>query len=108
MEMSSAALTAIFFLDKESISFSISLFIFLYLANTLPLLHAVPLTGVLRDVTTHFIVDARSQIKTGGNHVKVRIINPSGSNTDAYLTDKGDGTYRVEYTAYEEGEQKKK
>lgn len=66
----------------------------------------VLLTGVLRDVTTHFIVDARTQIKTGGNHVKVRIINPSGNNTDAYLTDKGDGTYRVEYTAYEEGEQK--
>ncbi|XP_041964970.1 filamin-C-like isoform X2 [Alosa sapidissima] len=59
--------------------------------------------GVLRDVTTHFIVDARAQTKSGGSHVKARIINPSGNNTDAYLTDKGDGTYRVEYTAYEEG-----
>ncbi len=39
----------------------------------------------------------------GGNHIKVRIVNPSGANTDAYITDKGDGTYRVEYTAYEDG-----
>jgi len=55
-------------------------------------------------VTTHFIVDTRAQTKTkGGNHVKIRIINPSGANTDAYITDKGDGTYRVEYTAFEDG-----
>lgn len=59
--------------------------------------------GVLRDVTTHFIVDGRSLSKLAGNHVKVRIINPSGANTDAYITDKGDGTFRVEYTAFEDG-----
>lgn len=59
--------------------------------------------GVLRDVTTHFIVDARTLNKVGGNHVKVHIINPSGTNTDTYITDKGDGTYRVEYTAFEDG-----
>uniref|UniRef100_A0A3B3C261 Filamin C, gamma a (actin binding protein 280) n=1 Tax=Oryzias melastigma TaxID=30732 RepID=A0A3B3C261_ORYME len=59
--------------------------------------------GVLREVTTHFIVDARALIKVGGGRVKVHIINPSGSNTDAYITDKGDGTYRVEYTAFEDG-----
>lgn len=59
--------------------------------------------GVLRDVTTHFIVDARTINKVGGNHVKVHVINPSGTNTDTYITDKGDGTYRVEYTAFEDG-----
>ncbi|XP_036419656.1 filamin-C isoform X7 [Colossoma macropomum] len=59
--------------------------------------------GVLREVTTHFIVDTRAHNKTGGNHIKTRIVNPSGTNTDAYITDKGDGTYRVEYTAYEDG-----
>nr|XP_015207867.1 PREDICTED: filamin-C isoform X2 [Lepisosteus oculatus] len=59
--------------------------------------------GVLREVTTHFIVDVRTLNKTGGNHVKARIVNPSGAKTDAYITDKGDGTYRVEYTAYEDG-----
>uniref|UniRef100_M4AQC1 Filamin C n=1 Tax=Xiphophorus maculatus TaxID=8083 RepID=M4AQC1_XIPMA len=59
--------------------------------------------GVLREVTTHFIVDARSLSKAGGNRVKVRVVNPSGSNTDTYITDKADGTYRVEYTAFEDG-----
>lgn len=61
------------------------------------------LTGVLREVTTHFVIDTRVHSKMGGNHVKVRIVNPSGANTDAYITDKGDGTYRVEYTAFEDG-----
>ncbi|KAM6962064.1 filamin-C-like isoform 3-T3 [Tautogolabrus adspersus] len=59
--------------------------------------------GVLREVTTHFIVDARAHYKSGGSHIKASISNPSGSNTDAYITDKGDGTYRVEYTPYEDG-----
>uniref|UniRef100_A0A8C8D571 Calponin-homology (CH) domain-containing protein n=1 Tax=Oncorhynchus tshawytscha TaxID=74940 RepID=A0A8C8D571_ONCTS len=59
--------------------------------------------GVLREVTTHFIVDARAKSKIGGSHVKARIVNPSGANTDAYITDKGEGTYRVEYAAYEDG-----
>lgn len=63
--------------------------------------------GVLREVTTHFIVDARALNKVGGNHVKVHIISPSGTNTDSYITDKGDGTYRVEYTAFEDGRKKK-
>lgn len=59
--------------------------------------------GVLREVTTHFIVDARSLYKSGGSHVKVDISNPSGSNIDAHVTDKENGTYRVEYTPYEDG-----
>uniref|UniRef100_A0A668SS02 Calponin-homology (CH) domain-containing protein n=1 Tax=Oreochromis aureus TaxID=47969 RepID=A0A668SS02_OREAU len=59
--------------------------------------------GVLREVTTHFIVDARAHYKSGGSHIKTSISNPSGTNTDAYITDKGDGTYKVEYTPYEDG-----
>uniref|UniRef100_A0A7N6BD73 Calponin-homology (CH) domain-containing protein n=1 Tax=Anabas testudineus TaxID=64144 RepID=A0A7N6BD73_ANATE len=59
--------------------------------------------GVLREVTTHFTVDARALYKSGGSHIKTCISNPSGTNTDAYITDKGDGTYRVEYTPYEDG-----
>lgn len=59
--------------------------------------------GVLREVTTHFTVDTRAHSKTGGSHIKARIVNPSGASTDAYITDKADGTYRVEYTAYEDG-----
>ncbi|XP_037316973.2 filamin-C isoform X1 [Pungitius pungitius] len=59
--------------------------------------------GVLREVTTHFLVDARAHHKSGGSLVKATIFNPSGVNTHAYVTDKGDGTYRVEYTPYEDG-----
>uniref|UniRef100_A0A3P8URD4 Filamin C n=1 Tax=Cynoglossus semilaevis TaxID=244447 RepID=A0A3P8URD4_CYNSE len=59
--------------------------------------------GVLREVTTHFTVDARTLYKRGGSQIKTSISNPSGANTDTYITDKGDGTYRVEYTAYEDG-----
>uniref|UniRef100_A0A8C7FJZ9 Filamin C n=1 Tax=Oncorhynchus kisutch TaxID=8019 RepID=A0A8C7FJZ9_ONCKI len=59
--------------------------------------------GVIKEVTTHFIVDARKMPKTSGDHLKACIINPSGTNTDTYITNKGDGTFRVEYTAYEDG-----
>ncbi|XP_077196543.1 filamin-C isoform X2 [Paroedura picta] len=59
--------------------------------------------GVLREVTTEFTVDARSLTKTGGSHIKVRVINPSGAKTDTYITDNADGTYRVQYTPYEDG-----
>nr|XP_054595919.1 filamin-C isoform X3 [Nothobranchius furzeri] len=59
--------------------------------------------GVLREVTTHFTVDAHSLTKSGGSHLKVDISNLLSSNTDAYITDKGDGTYRVEYTPFEDG-----
>lgn len=63
-----------------------------------------PSSGVLREVTTHFIVDARYLDTSGGEHVKACITNPSGATADAYVTDKGDGTSRVEYTPYEDGE----
>uniref|UniRef100_A0AAY4EVL4 Calponin-homology (CH) domain-containing protein n=1 Tax=Denticeps clupeoides TaxID=299321 RepID=A0AAY4EVL4_9TELE len=59
--------------------------------------------GVLREVTTHFVVDAHAACKTGGKQIQTHIVSPSGSSTDAYITDKGDGTYNVEYTAYEDG-----
>ncbi|KAM3588274.1 uncharacterized protein V6R79_025306 [Siganus canaliculatus] len=59
--------------------------------------------GILREVTTHFTIDARAHYQSGGSQVKVRVSNPSDASTDAYITDKGDGTYRVEYTPYEDG-----
>ncbi|XP_075900104.1 filamin-C-like isoform X3 [Nelusetta ayraudi] len=64
-----------------------------------------PQGGVLREVPTHFTVDARAQQKSGGGGgvVSARISTPSGGATEAYVTDAGDGTYRVEYTAYEDG-----
>uniref|UniRef100_A0A3Q1JKA0 Calponin-homology (CH) domain-containing protein n=1 Tax=Anabas testudineus TaxID=64144 RepID=A0A3Q1JKA0_ANATE len=59
--------------------------------------------GVFREATTDFTVDARALTQTGGDHIKTHISNPSGSRTDALITDRGDGTYNVEYTPYEEG-----
>lgn len=60
--------------------------------------------GVFREATTDFTVDARALTKTGGNHIKTCINNPSGNRTEALIRDLGDGTYQVEYTPYEEGE----
>lgn len=60
-------------------------------------------TGVFREATTDFNVDARALSKAGGPHVKTRVSNPSGNFTEAYVQDNGDGTYKVEYTPYEEG-----
>lgn len=60
--------------------------------------------GVFREATTDFTVDARTLTRTGGDHIKTLISNPSGSRTDALIADLGDGTYNVEYTPYEEGE----
>lgn len=60
--------------------------------------------GVFREATTDFTVDARALTQTGGDHIKTHISNPSGSRTDALITDLRDGTYSVEYTPYEEGE----
>ncbi|XP_051961260.1 filamin-A-like isoform X2 [Xyrauchen texanus] len=59
--------------------------------------------GVFREATTDFTVDARALTKTGGNHIKTCINNPSGNRTEALIRDLGDGTYQVEYTPYEEG-----
>lgn len=60
--------------------------------------------GVFREATTDFTVDARALTKTGGNHIKTCVNNPSGNRTEALIRDLGDGTYQVEYTPYEEGE----
>uniref|UniRef100_A0A8C9TIM2 Filamin C n=1 Tax=Scleropages formosus TaxID=113540 RepID=A0A8C9TIM2_SCLFO len=59
--------------------------------------------GVLREVTTHFMIDVRALAKKGSSRVKARMISPSGSSTDINILDKQDGTYRAEYTAHEDG-----
>ncbi|NWV02632.1 FLNC protein, partial [Ptilonorhynchus violaceus] len=61
--------------------------------------------GVLREVGTEFTVDARALAPTGGPHVRAQVLNPSGTPIDTFVTDLGDGTYRVEYTPFEEGSQ---
>lgn len=55
-------------------------------------------------MTTHFIVDCRVLSRSGGAHVTVAVSNPSGAATNTLVTDEGDGTYRVEYTAFEDGD----
>uniref|UniRef100_A0A6I8RYT2 Filamin A n=1 Tax=Xenopus tropicalis TaxID=8364 RepID=A0A6I8RYT2_XENTR len=59
--------------------------------------------GVFREATTDFNVDARALTKSGGPHLKTVVSNPSGNFTEAFVQDNGDGTYKVEYTPYEEG-----
>ncbi|NWI29738.1 FLNA protein, partial [Sula dactylatra] len=59
--------------------------------------------GVFREAVTEFDVDARALSKSGGPHVKTRVSNPSGNVTETFVEDRGDGTYHVEYTPYEEG-----
>ncbi|XP_029456815.1 LOW QUALITY PROTEIN: filamin-B [Rhinatrema bivittatum] len=58
---------------------------------------------VFREATTNFAVDSRPLTKTGGNHIKTNITNPSGASTDCLVKDNGDGTYDVEYTPFEKG-----
>ncbi|KAK2105082.1 hypothetical protein P7K49_014596 [Saguinus oedipus] len=43
------------------------------------------------------------QHPTGGPHIKARVPNPSGNLTETYVQDCSDGTYKVEYSPYEEG-----
>ncbi|KAF7693127.1 hypothetical protein HF521_008443 [Silurus meridionalis] len=59
--------------------------------------------GVFREATTDFTVDARALNKVGGQHIKAEIKNPSGAPTDCTIDDQGDGTYKVEYTPFENG-----
>ncbi|KAK2120923.1 hypothetical protein P7K49_002309 [Saguinus oedipus] len=60
--------------------------------------------GIFREATTEFSVDAWALTQTGGPHVKAHVPNPSGNLTETYVQDcGGDGTYKVEYSPYEEG-----
>lgn len=69
--------------------------------------HPVVHIGVFREATTDFTVDARPLSKSGGDHIKAQVTNPSGTLTDCIMTDKGDGTYNVEYTPFENGTKNK-
>ncbi|XP_014118103.1 PREDICTED: filamin-A [Pseudopodoces humilis] len=59
--------------------------------------------GVFREAVTEFEVDARAVAKAGGPLLKALVSNPSGNVTETFVEDRGDGTYHVEYTPYEEG-----
>ncbi|KAG8432010.1 hypothetical protein GDO86_020333, partial [Hymenochirus boettgeri] len=60
-------------------------------------------SGVFREATTDFTVDAATLTASGGDHIKTKITNPSGTSTDVVIRDNGDGTYCAEYTPFEKG-----
>ncbi|KPP72462.1 filamin-B-like, partial [Scleropages formosus] len=60
-------------------------------------------TGVFREATTAFTVDASPLTKVGGDHIKAKVRNPSGATTECAVLDQEDGTYAVEYTPFENG-----
>ncbi|KAL1007835.1 hypothetical protein UPYG_G00092250 [Umbra pygmaea] len=64
---------------------------------------AVDGQAVFREATTEFTVDARALTKKGGDHIKIRVTNPSGAKSLCHITDNADGTYGVEYTPFENG-----
>lgn len=68
-----------------------------------PLKPPVLPSGVFREATTEFTVDARSLTQRGGDHIKAEVKNPSGALTECVLADKADGTYSVQYTPFENG-----
>lgn len=73
-----------------------------HLASSLAFILYHP-AGVFREATTDFTVDARALTKVGGPHIKAKIKNPSGAATDCSISDQNDGTYKVEYTPFENG-----
>ena len=60
-------------------------------------------SGVFRGAVTHFDVDARALGSAGGAAVSARIRSPSGGCSEADVEDRGDGTYGLQYSPYEEG-----
>lgn len=59
--------------------------------------------SVYLDSLTDFIVDARAVSKRSDAKIQCTIINPSGARTDSYVQSLNDGTYRICYTPFEEG-----
>ncbi|XP_050427022.1 filamin-A isoform X1 [Adelges cooleyi] len=60
--------------------------------------------GVFLDSPTDFIVDSRGATKVGQGVVTCTVTNPSGTRTETFIAPQGDGTYRISYTPFEEGQ----
>lgn len=59
------------------------------------------------DSPTDFVVDTSSLARRDGSsagRVTCTITNPSGGRTENLVTAQPDGTYRISYTPFEEGE----
>ena len=61
------------------------------------------LLGVFLDSPTGFTVDAKSVTPEGAGKVRAIVTSPSGQRTESLVKNKGDGTYDVLYTPYEQG-----
>ncbi|KAG8322096.1 hypothetical protein J6590_029794 [Homalodisca vitripennis] len=61
-------------------------------------------TGVYVDSPTDFVVDSRAISKADDGKVTCTITNPSGNCTENLITPLADGTYRISYTPFEEGQ----
>ena len=61
-------------------------------------------TGVFLESTTDFTVDAVSVSPTGEGKARAVITNPSGSKMEALVKNNNDGTYKVSYTPFEQGQ----
>ncbi|KAF8782497.1 filamin-A-like isoform X2 [Argiope bruennichi] len=59
--------------------------------------------SVYIDSLTEFIVDARAVTKRSDGKVHCTITNPSGAKTDSFVQSQNDGTYKICYTPFEEG-----
>ncbi|XP_046683134.1 filamin-A isoform X3 [Homalodisca vitripennis] len=60
--------------------------------------------GVYVDSPTDFVVDSRAISKADDGKVTCTITNPSGNCTENLITPLADGTYRISYTPFEEGQ----
>ncbi|XP_074644607.1 filamin-A-like isoform X5 [Tubulanus polymorphus] len=59
---------------------------------------------VFLESLTDFTVDARSVTRTGDGKVKAILTNPQGVKYDTIVNNNKDGTYKVNYTPFEQGE----
>jgi len=59
--------------------------------------------GVFLGSPTDFSVDSRAVAKYGKGVVTCTVTNPSGSRTETFITPQSDGTYKISYTPFEEG-----
>ena len=61
------------------------------------------ISGVYVDSPTDFVVDSRAIANRDDGKIMCKITNPSGGRTENLVTPLADGTYKISYTPFEEG-----
>lgn len=59
--------------------------------------------GVFLGSPTDFVVDSRAVAKYGQGVITCKVTNPSGTRTETFIAPQSDGTYKISYTPFEEG-----